>query len=375
MKLPDVLRCVLVGIMLAATAVAKSPLAEQSLAELVEALESVNPAIRAEAADEIGRRRDPRGLVPLIRLLNDPATVVRARAAEALRAMGDERAVPFLSRALEDPEPVVRCRAVLALGDVGGKYVLPALKLRLADPALVVRAATVRAMGEIGDPLSLDDVVSAYRREKEDKDDAMASAALIAAAKLGGKAGLDQVFATAAKRLAESWFLRACAAHASGLAKDKTRIPMLAGYLSKDEDPRVSQAAATGLAMLGAEDELLAAAEHPDFHRRRAAITGLDHLGGEKAVAAIVKATRDDNPGVVLEAAAALVSRGEVQAIPLLINLLDRETPLWMGALQVLELRTGMLIGRNPPAWREWFDAREEFLRWDAGEGAFKGVK
>jgi hypothetical protein len=46
-----------------------------------------------------------------------------------------------------------------------------------------------------------------------------------------------------------------------------------------------------------------------------------------------------------------------------------------MGALQVLELRTGLPLGRNPPAWREWFDARAEFLKWDARSGAFKGVK
>jgi len=362
-------------LLLVGLAEAKPPLAEQSLAELIEALDSVNPAIRVEAADEIGRRRDPRGLVPLIRLLKDSDIQARAHAAEALRAMGDERAVPFLSRALEDPVPVVRCRAVLALGDVGGKYVLPTLKLRLSDSALVVRAAVVRAMGEIGDPLSLDDVIAAYRREKGDVDDAMASAAVVSAAKIGGKAGLDMVLPLAAERLPESWFLRACAAHACGLAKDRTRIPLLLGYLRKDEDPRVSQASAIALAMLKAEDELLAAATLEEAPRRRAAIAGLEHLGGEKARVALIKATRDEDPGVVLEAAAALVARGEVQAIPLLIEMLEQETLLWMGALQVLELRTGMPIGRNPPGWREWFKAREKYLTWNAEDGVYGGVK
>jgi hypothetical protein len=78
---------------------------------------------------------------------------------------------------------------------------------------------------------------------------------------------------------------------------------------------------------------------------------------------------------VVLEAAAALVKRGEVQALPLLIEMLEMETPLWMGALEVLELRTGMPIGRNPPAWREWFKAREKFLSFDEAEGVFRGTR
>ena len=62
MKPSSVLHSLLVVLLLAGAAAAKSPLAEQSLAELVEALANVNPAVRAEAADEIGRRRDPRRL-------------------------------------------------------------------------------------------------------------------------------------------------------------------------------------------------------------------------------------------------------------------------------------------------------------------------
>ncbi len=358
-----------------AVAQARSPISECSLAELIKILEDPNPALRVEAADELGRRRDSRGLIPLIRLLKDTDIAARAHAAEALRALGDERAVPFLSRALDDPEPIVRCRVVLALGDVGGKYVLPTLKLRLSDPALVVRAAVVRALGEIGDPLSLDDIISAYRREKADRDDALAAASFIAAAKVGGIAGLEPVFKLAEKRLPRSWFLRASAARACGLAKDTSRIPLLVTWLEKDEDPRVSQASAMALAMVKAEEQLLAAMELGEPFRRRAAVSGIDLLGGKSARVALVRATRDEDPGVVLEAAAALMGRGEIQAIPLLVEMLELETPFWMGALEVLELRTGMPIGRNPPAWRAWFTAREDHLTWDDEEGVFKGVR
>jgi HEAT repeat protein len=362
-------------IVFSSIATAASPAAEQPLAELIEALRNANPGLRAEAADELGRRRDPRALVPLILLLRDPDPTVRAHGAEALRALGDERAAPFLARALDDPDGTVRCRVVLALGDVGGKYVIPGLTRKLADRALVVRAAAVRALGEIGDPLSLAPILKACREEKRDEDDAVGSATLVAAAKIGGEEGLDQAFALAEKRLPASWFLRACAASACGIAGAKARIPLLTRYLRADDDPRVSQAAAIALAMLGAEDVLIEAAKHEEPFRRRAAISGLERIPGEKARAALMDATRDLVPGVVLEAAAALVSRGEAQALPLLIELLEEETPLWLGALQVLELRTGVLLGRNPPAWREWYKGYKEHLTWDAEAGVYRGTK
>lgn len=345
--------------------------------ELIEALGHENPAVRLAAEEELGRRREPAALVPILgRLVTDPEPAVRAHAAEALRRLGDERAVPWLSRALADPDATTRCRAVLALGDLGGKYVLPSVRRMLLDPALVVRAAAVRALGELGDPLSLEAVLEAERSEKEDTDDAVAAAAIVAAAKLGGPAGLARALRIAGDRPEENWFLRAVVAHAIGVAKDSGRVPWLVERLREDVDPRVSEAAAGALAALGEIGPLREAMALAEPVRRRAAVAGIAEAAELPGVReALVAATGDEDPDVVLRAASALVGRGEVEAFPLLFALLEEEAPVWLGALATLESRTGLEFGRNPPRWREWYRARKGKLVFRPETGRYEGVR
>jgi len=366
-------RATLAMLLLLGAAVAQTPFSERSVEDLVKACEHDNPAVRVQAVTELGRRRDERALVPLIRRLKDDEPAVRARAAEALRVHGDERAVPHLARALEDPDSTVRCRSVLALGDLGGRYLVQSLIRQVGDEACIVRAATVRALGEIGDRLSLDVVIEAQRKEKEDVDYSVTSAALIAAAKLGGPAGFASSFAIAEPKFEKSWLVRASAAHAAGLAMDRSRVALLVKLLGADPDPRVCQAAARSLAVLGATKKLVGALAHEDAFRRRAAVAGLAESEGDEVDAVLVGATKDRDPGVVLEAAAALVARGRVEAVPVLIALLDRAEPsVWLGALEVLERRTGLDFGRNPPRWRRWFEAARKKLVFRPDRGVFE---
>jgi HEAT repeat protein len=350
----------------------RAPVSRRSMPKLLEALAHPNPALRIEAVDEIGRRGDPRALIPLLKLLRDEVGDVRSHAAEALRVLGDERAVPFLSRALEDSDATVRCRALLALGDLAGKYVLPTVHRMLSDPSVVVRAAAVRALGEIGDPLSVRRIVSAVREGEDSPDRAVAAAAVIACTKISGAQGLALALEAVEESLPESWFLRASVAHAVGLAGDRERVPLLIEYLTRDGTPRVCQAAAGALAGLGAEKELLGVASHPDAFRRQAAVGALGRMDGPEARAALHAATRDESPGVVLSAAAVLVEGGEVEALPILIGLLEADAQVWLGALEILEIRTGRDYGRNPPRWREWFRAYRDRLVFDPESGTFR---
>jgi len=357
------------------TALAQTPLSERSVSDLLDGLENPNPAVRIDLIGELARRRTPRALVPLIGRLKDDVPSVRAYAAEALRVLGDERAVPFLSRSLEDRDPTVRCRAVLALGDLGGKYLLPTIVRLLSDPSVVVRAASIRAIGEIGDRLSRRAVLKAQEAEKVDKDSAVSAAASIAGAKLGGKEGFAASLALAKPKLTEYWFLRASAAHAAGLAGALESAPMLVRYLRTDPDLRVCQAAAGSLAALGLREHLTASLSDETAFRRKAALAALATLEGQDVMLALVEATRDSDPAVALEAGSALLGRGEREAFPVLIGLLEDASPVWLGALDVLLLRTGLDFGRNPPRWKTWFEERGEKLEFDPETGVYRGAK
>jgi HEAT repeat protein len=170
------------------------------------------------------------------------------------------------------------------------------------------------------------------------------------------------------------WFLRAVKARAIAVARDRKQIPWLVTRLRTDVDLRVSEAAAGALATLDAIDDLKAALSIEEPARRRAAVAGIGEIPGAKARSLLIEATHDPSPGIVFEAAAALLGRGEVEAFPLLISLLNADAPVWLGALNELEKRTGLEFGRNPARWAEWYRSRKEHLRFDPKSGRFEGV-
>lgn len=347
--------------------------AAETTGELLERLATPNPAVRVRALDELGTRREPRVLVRLLLTLRDRDPDVRAHAAEALRTFGDRRAVPFLFRLLDDADSTVRCRAVLSLGELGDRYLVPSLTRLLSDPAVVVRAAAIRALGEIGDPLSLRQVLAALAREKEDTGGSVTAAALIACARLAGPGGLDRAMAIVGDRIPPRWFLRAVHARAIGVAKDGRHVDDLVAYLFRDEDPRVAQTAAASLGLLGRIGPLEEATKNEDGFRRRAAVAALASMAAKEADAILVRMVNDPDPAVVLEAADGLAGRGNADAIPVLIRLLDvSDPPAWMGALASLQRRTGQDIDRNPPRWREWYEDEKDDLVFDRSAGAFR---
>lgn len=59
---------------------------------------------RRQAAEALGRLRDPRAVEPLLQVLSDPDAVLRAKAIEALGSIGDIRAVPALIPFLGEEE-------------------------------------------------------------------------------------------------------------------------------------------------------------------------------------------------------------------------------------------------------------------------------
>lgn len=117
---------------------------------LIEALEDVNPNVRAGAARALGKIGDPRALGPLIfRLRYEPDPEVRKPLVWALH-MGGERAVGPLIEALRDSDEWVRFGAVVVLAKIGAPAVV-ALVRALYDTNPLVRAGAAETLGRIGD--------------------------------------------------------------------------------------------------------------------------------------------------------------------------------------------------------------------------------
>jgi HEAT repeat protein len=151
---------------------------QRSVEDLRQNLEAEDPAVRAEACQELAGSEDPQAFWLLARTLRSDTGLVRgtflpipvrAYAAQALGALRDERAIDHLCRALTDrgddrfwdavqAEPFgdlvsyddVNAMAAEALGHIADLRCLPALsKAARRHPSPVVRASAARALAEI----------------------------------------------------------------------------------------------------------------------------------------------------------------------------------------------------------------------------------
>jgi HEAT repeat protein len=106
--------------------------------ELLVRLRAQHPAIRADAARELGRRRVAIAVSLLVERLEDRALEVRLAAVEGLGACGGSEAAQSLARVLRGPDPELRLPAARALGRLPAGIAIPPLVTALSteDPAL-----------------------------------------------------------------------------------------------------------------------------------------------------------------------------------------------------------------------------------------------
>lgn len=100
-------------------------------------------AVRAAAAEGLGRLGDIKAVPVLRRGLIDEDKTVAARSAEALALLRDGGSVPALARMAEGPEPALARTALEALGALGGSAAEESLRKALdgPQPLLAVSAA------------------------------------------------------------------------------------------------------------------------------------------------------------------------------------------------------------------------------------------
>src|SRR5207248_4968281 len=120
---------------------------------IVKALSDQSPAVRRQAARQLGTSRAAQALKPLTALLQDNDRSVRFQAATALGRIADPVAVPSLLKALDEQDLFARYAAFTALNYIGRSHpnAWSAIAQGLRSEKLKIREATLFAMRETFD--------------------------------------------------------------------------------------------------------------------------------------------------------------------------------------------------------------------------------
>lgn len=89
---------------------------------------SPKPSERREAAVQLGRSGDRRGIPPLVNLLRDPEPMVRLDASGALIEIGQPSVSFLLAEVQKDDDPVFLWNAIRVLEDIGDPRAIGPLK-------------------------------------------------------------------------------------------------------------------------------------------------------------------------------------------------------------------------------------------------------
>lgn len=121
---------------------------------LTAALKNSDPSVAVAAAYALGSTRSPRAIDPLLKALTHEKARVRASAARSLGSIGSARAAFGLSTLLADPESrwPAREAAARSLGLIKSTDGVAMLLLMVGDPEPRVRLAAIDSLGLIGDP-------------------------------------------------------------------------------------------------------------------------------------------------------------------------------------------------------------------------------
>jgi HEAT repeat protein len=208
------------------------------------------PGVRADAAEGLGKLKDPTATARLKALLADPEPAVRRAAAIGLASLGDEAICREFVKALIDPSAKVVAGAAEALGLAGyAPAVLYLLKAyRTEHPR--VAAAIATALGRLGDRQAVPWLVAAVKKGVSPVEAASALGELgDASATRGLCEALSHEFPPLRAAAARSLGQLARTGNFDFILKD-TAVSAL-HKLTGDADPRVQFCAALGLAGFG----------------------------------------------------------------------------------------------------------------------------
>ncbi|KDE56185.1 HEAT repeat domain-containing protein [Methanoculleus sp. MH98A] len=281
---------------------------------LLRVLKDDDPEMQRAAAGVLGEMREA-ALGPLTDALNDTDRFVRLVAARNLGNIGDARAIEALSGALKsERDSVVRAAVAEALGYMGSKQAIEPLTLALQDRDEAVKVAAARSLGYIGDLRALEPLIQAL----SDVDDRVRYAALEALKDPGETIRRHLV---GALRSGDETF-RAGVAEAlkAGGWKPETRAELTLCLMAQGRWAEVERVGADALPVLA---ETLT---DPLIEVRANAVRAINRIGGEGAVAPLVRALKDDALVVRKRAEWGLIRMGGA-VIPALDLALDEAQP------------------------------------------------
>ena len=121
------------------------------VAALKPLLSDRNPLVRGEAAEAMGKTKDPAAFAELSADVKSADSNIRWGAVKGLGDFGDQKAVPLLISALGHPERNTRWKAAQALGELKDARAVDALTAAArSDKDKHVRLAAIEAMLNIG---------------------------------------------------------------------------------------------------------------------------------------------------------------------------------------------------------------------------------
>jgi HEAT repeat protein len=327
-------------------------------------LQAESPAVRALAAEGLGRVGDDRAIPLLIAALKDPSLLVQWNAAHALYTLSVHALVPQtvlafddgpafeewkagllnrLVQALAAPAPADRQEAAHILGVINLATPLPALLAALPDPVPAVQVTIRQTVCRLiaADAARFEVARPGLLALLRDPDPDVRVAGVVLLGALGLRATRSwlepllhdvapTVRAAAAQALGrlrdpaagaallpalvdDAAAVRQAAAHALGHLGDRYAVPALL-HSAEDEDPQVRHAVLGALAGLAAADALpifLTALAGPDPVARYHAVVGLGRLREPRALKPLAALRRDRRPvaGTTVAAAAAAAIR------------------------------------------------------------------
>jgi HEAT repeat protein len=334
---------------IAATVDALAAFAGDAESALIALASSQQPAVAADVAQVLGRRRNPRSVPTLIGLLRHDDDNVAVAAIEALGRAGGRAAVDALVEAVERNYFFRTYPAIDVLGRSGDPRAVAPLAALLQKSQYAHEAA--RALGRSADKSAVAPLAALLVSPV----DATVRVAALALAELleghreryGSAAAIRDALAQQAP---ESAWRRVSRALEGADTSERVALCVVLGALQNDAvasvlarmldaAPPVARAAADALKQLpsGGGQELRVALESGDSARRQVLLPLLPSSGraGE-----LLRCLEDPDGGVRALTCAALSRIGDVSAVPALFPLLDDANPrvvqAAIGAIQSL---------------------------------------
>ncbi|AEM58268.1 phycocyanin alpha phycocyanobilin lyase [Haloarcula hispanica N601] len=273
--------------------------------KLAERFEDPDPRVRARAARSAGKIGDSRATNPLENVLSDPKAAVRREAADALGNIGNRQALQALLPLYEDDDERVRRIAVGAFGNFGNDRPVDYLIEALSDESAAVRRTAVYSLIELLSNVPTDqshEIRDTVVEKLSNTDDRSVVVPLVE---------ILEESTQSAQRRNTAWMLGRVTSQEE---RDRV-IESLVDALS-DDDQMLRQFAATSLAELGDDDNMverrllkIVQDDGVDPNVRGQAIFTLGKVGGERSRKTLDKLIDETEHDVVRKKAFSAISK------------------------------------------------------------------